>query len=115
YSTTVVPNERPYAGWLYTSSGLISDTGSILERMEITLGVVGPSSLAKQTQREIHKARGFDVPRGWNNQLRNEPGIILSYEKAWKNYLGFGLLDYGMDFTPKAGLMLGNIYTNVSL
>ncbi len=108
---TVIFDERPYAGWLYGSAGLISDTGEELERLELTLGIVGPSSLAEQTQAVVHHAIGAKVPRGWDNQLKDEPGFILAYEKAWKNYLDFGFLGLGMDATPKAGFALGNVST----
>lgn len=114
-STQLVRDQRPYAGWLYGSAGLISDTGDKLERLEVSVGVVGPSSLAYQTQREIHKARGIEVPRGWDNQLKDEPGFILSYENSWKNYADFGLLGLGADFVPKAGFALGNVHTNASI
>jgi len=73
-SSNLVRGERPYSGWLYASAGLISDTGSTLERLEVTLGVVGPSSLAEQTQRDVHRMRGIDVPNGWDNQLEDELG-----------------------------------------
>lgn len=108
---TLLPNERPYAGWLYGSTGLISDTGEVLERMELTIGMVGPSSLAEQTQEIVHKGVGVAVPWGWDNQLKDEPGIILAYEKAWKNYLDFGFFGLGMDATPKMGFALGNVST----
>ena len=114
-SKAIVPDERPYAGWLYGSVGLVSDTGSRLERLELTAGMVGPSSLAYQSQRDVHHVRGFLVPRGWDNQLKDEPGFILSYENAWKKYSDFGLFGMGGDVTPKIGFSLGNVHTNFSL
>src|SRR6185312_7605686 len=39
-------NDRPYAGWLYGGARLYRDNGTSLDRVEATLGVVGPMSLA---------------------------------------------------------------------
>ena len=35
------PNDRPYAGWLYGSVGILSDTGYRLDNLQLTLGMVG--------------------------------------------------------------------------
>src|SRR3546814_2220516 len=47
-------DERPYAGWLYGSIGIVSDTGSRLDHLQLTLGIVGPYSGAKDTRSEEH-------------------------------------------------------------
>ncbi len=39
-------NDRPYAGWLYGTAILISDNDITLDTFQVTLGMVGPSSLA---------------------------------------------------------------------
>ena len=54
FATNLITNDRPYAGWLYASSGLVSSTETELERLELTLGMVGPSSKAYETQKSIH-------------------------------------------------------------
>jgi hypothetical protein len=41
----------------------------------LTVGVVGPASFAEQTQKRIHEIVNADEPRGWNTQLKNEPGV----------------------------------------
>ena len=38
------PTERPYAGFLYGSMGLVADDGVNLDQLQVTLGVVGPAS-----------------------------------------------------------------------
>lgn len=111
FATNLITNDRPYAGWLYASTGLVSNTENELERLELTLGMVGPSSKAYEVQKAIHDAKDIEVPHGWDNQLRDEPGAILAYEKAWKKYMDFGFWGLGFDVTPKAGLAVGNIQT----
>src|SRR5262245_34432116 len=71
-------DDRPYAGWLYGSIGLTAETGQRLDVLELTLGVVGPASLAEDTQQLAHKITGATEPRGWNTQLSNEPGVVLT-------------------------------------
>ena len=61
-------DDRPYAGWLYGSIGLIAETGRRLDQLELTLGVVGPASLAEQTQTFVHEITGSRGPRGWDTQ-----------------------------------------------
>src|SRR3546814_6465678 len=51
-------DERPYAGWLYGSIGIVSDTGSRLDNLQLTLAIVGPYSGAKDTQKYVHEQIG---------------------------------------------------------
>lgn len=47
-------DDQPYAGWLYGSAGLIAETGRQLDQLELTVGMVGPASLAEETQKRVH-------------------------------------------------------------
>lgn len=49
-SRAPIYNDRPYAGWLYGSLGMVSDTGKRLDNVMLTVGVVGPYSYARPTQ-----------------------------------------------------------------
>lgn len=113
--TALIPDDQPYAGWLYTSLGVISDNHETLNSAMLTLGVVGPLSMAEKTQTEVHKIKGVQKPLGWDNQLHNEPGVNFSYERKWKNLASFKLDGFGVDFTPDAGFSLGNINTSTSV
>lgn len=112
--STPILNDQPYAGWLYGSAGVITDTEKSLDNLVLTLGVVGPLSHAEQTQMFIHKYI-TDSPHfnGWNNQLKNEPGIQLAYEHKWRSMYEFSPFGIGFDATPQAGFNLGNINTDV--
>ncbi len=114
-STALVAGQQPYAGWLYGSVGLVSDTGKTLDNVLLTVGVVGPLSGAEQTQKFVHRLTDSEKPRGWDNQLENEPGIILTYERKWRGIFEASPLGFGMDVTPHVGVNLGNINTDASV
>ncbi len=103
-------DERPYAGWLYGSIGLVAETGQQLDQLELSLGVVGPASFAAETQKLVHEITGSDNPRGWDTQLKNEPGVLLTYQRSWRGY-GDPKPGLGADFTPHLGGALGNVFT----
>ena len=105
------PGERPYAGWLYGSVGALSDTGTTLDNVMLTLGVVGPAALGRQTQTDVHRIIGDDKPQGWDNQIKNEAGVELDYERKWRGILEFSPFGLGVDIIPHVAANLGNIYT----
>lgn len=105
------PRERPYAGWLYGTIGMGVESGRQLDQFGITLGMVGPTSLAEQSQKFVHKVIGSDQPKGWDTQLRNEPGIVLTYQRSWREFVATTLLKNEFDVAPHLGGALGNVYT----
>lgn len=109
--------ERPYAGWLYGSVGLGVETGLQLDQVVLTLGMVGPASLAEQTQKAIHKLVNADDPEGWDHQLRNEPGLVLAWQRNWRALVATTFVGNQFDITPHMGATVGNIltYGNVGL
>lgn len=114
-SATPIAGDRPYAGWLYGSVGMVSDTGSTLDNTMITLGVVGPASFAEESQHVFHNIISDDQPNGWDNQLKNEPGIILTYERKWKEFFELSTAGLEADIMPHIGGNLGNINTDASV
>lgn len=103
-------DERPYAGWLYGTIALGVENGRQLDQVLLTVGVVGPAALAEQSQKLFHDITGADEPRGWDTQLRNEPGVVLSYQRTWRpgEHHARG---YGVDFAPHMGATVGNVFT----
>ncbi|PLX49492.1 MAG: DUF2219 domain-containing protein, partial [Desulfobulbaceae bacterium] len=101
---------RPYAGWLYGTMGLGVQTDARMDQVILTIGMVGPASLAEQSQKILHKMTGSDKPAGWDSQLRNEPGLILTYQHSWRHLTG-SLGDLDVDLTPYVGATIGNIFT----
>ncbi len=110
----IVAGDQPYAGWLYGSVGMISDTDKTLDNVMLTLGVVGPLSFAEPTQKFVHHVVDSPQPNGWGNQLKNEPGIMLTYERKWRNFFQISPYGLGADVTPQLGANLGNINTSAA-
>ena len=130
--TALITDDRPFAGWAFATFSLVR--GPVqptfralgqdsrrsrrllaqidsLESFELTLGVVGPSSYAEQTQKTVHDIVGARNPNGWDNQLNDEPGIILSYETRWRSPFFSVVDDFGVDVLPSVGASLGNVFT----
>ncbi|MBY0428112.1 MAG: lipid A deacylase LpxR family protein [Alphaproteobacteria bacterium] len=114
-ATQPMNGDHPYAGWLYGSVGIVSDTGKTMDNVMLTLGVVGPYSLAAEAQGFFHDTIGGIHPNGWGNQLKNEPGVILTYERKWRSMVEFSPFGLAADITPHGGINLGNINTDASL
>lgn len=107
----LVPDERPYAGWLYVGTSMLQESNeNNLENLEFQLGIIGPWALGRQAQNGFHRLFGMDISRGWDNQLSNEPGIVVSYERKWRfgQELGSG---FAIDVIPEAGASVGNVFT----
>ncbi len=103
-------DDRPYAGWLYFTVGLGSEIEDRVDRLQLSVGVVGPASFAEETQKEAHRLVGADQPRGWDTQLRNEPALLLSYERQLRTWVGTAGDGWGWDGTPLFGLAAGNVF-----
>ena len=104
-------NDRPYAGWLYATIALGLETERQLNQIALTVGMVGPASLVEQTQKWVHDITGSREPRGWHTQLRNEPGILLTYQRGWRMLLPTTPTGLAVDVTTHLGGAIGNVYT----
>ena len=107
---TLTEGDRPYAGWLYGEFGVAVQTLKSSEYFTLKVGMIGPASLAAPTQRSYHQLIGVSRPNGWDHQLKNEPGIVIGYQKVWKNFGDLGG-NFGFSSNPHAGVALGNVYT----
>lgn len=107
------PNDRPWGAFLYGSIGMVTLTDNHLDEVEATLGVVGPMALGEPVQRLVHKyITDSPLPQGWDNQIKNEPGLILAWQRSWPMALSGNIGDDTFwSFKPYAGTTLGNIYT----
>lgn len=102
------PRDRPYAGILYGTVGLDRRTSDTLDRFELQLGVIGPASLARDTQIFVHRIIDDPRPQGWGRQLRNEPVFNLNAERIWR--LPVAATDFGeADVLPATGAQLGTL------
>lgn len=104
--------DRPYAAFLYASAGVNTLTYDHVDNVELTLGWVGPSALGEPIQKRFHKLIGSDTPSGWRFQLKDEPALMLSWERSWPQYWAATIEnDWFVRFAPHVGLTLGNVYT----
>lgn len=104
------PGDRPYAGFLYGAMGVVADSGTHLDQLQLTLGMVGPASLAEDSQTFVHTVINDRKPAGWATQLRDEPGLVLQYERAIKLIPPQTLLGGVFDIEPHYSATIGNIY-----
>ncbi len=109
------PADRPYAGFLYFGLGLIDKTDSQLDQVQLQLGVIGPDSLAEESQKFVHRILRDTIPQcGWSYQLRNEPAFVLSDEKSWRTFESGRFLGFSFDIDPHVGGAVGNVYDYIN-
>ncbi len=118
--TDLVTDDRPYAGLLYMGLSWnrrqpdADGRGETLDTREVTLGVIGPLSLARQTQDLVHEVIGVERFRGWDHQLRNEPALQLAFDRKYRGFRGPGAIvpGWSADTIRSLGLRIGNIETS---
>jgi lipid A 3-O-deacylase len=103
-----LPGDYSYSGALYLSHGLESynPEKKFSFQSELIMGVMGPLSLAKETQTFIHNMIGYAPPMGWGNQLPNAPLLNYNFtaeKMLWQPGRAFELIGGA---TAYAGTML---------
>jgi len=106
----LIVDDRPYAGWLYFGAAFHSKDYHLLDTMEVQVGFVGSASLAEQAQDLVHEIRGIDKAKGWSNQLDNEPGLALIYERKWRAFRRPLIANIEFDAITHVGATLGNVF-----
>lgn len=117
-TTSLISGQRPYGAWLYYGNILTWSTPREQQSLEIDIGAVGGSwALGEEVQSGWHSGlrslKGSDAPpdpAGWDNQIRNQPGLQLTYRDRWR------LLDRGtaskvryFDLVPAASVSAGTV------
>jgi hypothetical protein len=106
---------RPNAGWLYASETARALESRRSDELTVTLGVTGPPSLARYTQRLAHDAApAFNRPTDWSRQIGFEPGAIVRYEQRRRPFAYDGSV-VGADLIPSAAVSVGNVLTDAEL
>lgn len=112
FQTQLIPEDRPYAGWLYLGFGLMANQGDwCYDKLQLEIGMVGPYSFAKEVQNYWHSLLGLHVPKGWGNQLDSEPGAVLYYERALRIDEKKDVFGLKSDVIPHIGGSVGNVFT----
>ena len=110
----LIREDRPYAGMTYFGFALYSKSPRRMDILEIDLGIVGPHSYADECQKTIHRWIDSTRPNGWRNQLKDEPVLVVFYERKWKF---FGLVSesgFGYDFIPHVGEQMGKPFQGIN-
>ncbi|WP_367347017.1 lipid A deacylase LpxR family protein [Stenotrophomonas bentonitica] len=112
----VIEDDRPYAGVLVGSFGYNARRGDRLQTTQLTLGVVGPWALGKEVQDAVHDALGDEKFQGWDNQLHNEPVVMLTHERMrrWPADATENLSGWGWDAISHYGGAVGNLSTHLN-
>lgn len=107
----LIVDDRPYAGWTYLAAAFHTRSRERMDTIELQLGLVGPSSCAEETQKAVHDLRDLQQPNGWEHQLKNEPGLAVTYERKWQLDPFFSRGTFAIDAIAHLGCALGNVAT----
>jgi hypothetical protein len=110
-TTTIafLPDERPYAGWLYGGVAVVAETDQELDTWLLNLGVVGTVAQGEEVQNGVHELIGSPEAEGWDNQVENQLAGALIYEHRKRNVWQSDTVGLSVDFCPHVGFSLGNI------
>ncbi|PAF44199.1 lipid A deacylase LpxR family protein [Helicobacter sp. 11S02596-1] len=108
------PSDHPYAAYLRLNLGVHHRSGSVLESMVVSIGMVGPSALGYETQKLIHYLTNNPTFYGWGNQLKNEFIFNLNYQLIKKIYL-WDSRWISSDILPGLDVSLGNADTHFQI
>lgn len=112
-ATALILDDRPYAGWTYLSLALRENRTNRTDTLEFTVGVVGPDSYAEEIQNWVHEKIGSQEALGWDNQLRNELGGIISWQRDTRILsLPDQTSGWGADLGTSFGFSVGNVHTH---
>jgi hypothetical protein len=99
------PFDRPWAAWLYLGGVVQRADDKNLDTVEVDVGMVGPAALGEQVQTAWHHLVGTAGPRGWGNQIPNEPALLVSYVHKHKFKSEY------IELIPHVGATVGNVFT----
>ncbi len=119
-SVAALPDDRPYAGWLYAGAALqvpVFDEDPILRRdrvdqLELDLGVLGPSAHGEKFQNFWHKVFDISDAKGWRHQVGGTMGAMATWETRWRVAAADLGGNIGWDLLPRARVRLGNVRTD---
>ena len=110
-ATAPLPNQHPYAGWLHATFLTAVDSGKTLDTLALDVGLVGPNSGAEWVQNNVHDLIGANEANGWDNQVRDEFGFVVTYERKWRALAEWRRNGLGVDIIPDATISVGNVLT----
>lgn len=104
------PEDRVYAGWLYTGMFAQRATADKLDHVEVNAGVIGPSSHARETQDFIHDWINSNKALGWEEQLDDEFAMDVTYMRQQRFMDGFLKPTEHTDVIGEYGFTAGSVH-----
>lgn len=105
------PTDRPYAAWLALSSTVAASSAHTQDTLQVNLGIVGPSAAGEFVQNTWHEIIGAPTAKGWDYQLKDEPGVEIIAQRL-QLFDGPDLpLGLKTDFGAHVAVALGNVRT----
>lgn len=98
--------EVPYAGVVTVDFTLYKWEEDFFHEYVVTLGMVGPNSLADEFQKSFHHITGNSETKGWDNQLKNDFLYNFSYGygyRFFKHEFSYGKMDILNNFRVDLG------------
>lgn len=102
-------DDMVFAGWLYTGMFAQRATDHLLDHLELSVGVIGPSSKAEQVQKSIHDLLNSDDPVGWDDQLSDELAVDLTVMRKQRLQNGWFKPTESTDFITEYGFTGGSV------
>lgn len=111
---TPVAGDHPYAGTLlgfvgYRDSDPVTSYLTVYDDIELSMGVLGPSSHADDVQRAIHKWLGCKDPKGWDTQLKDEFEVNVTYFKGFDTIVLGKEYGWNLRFATEFGGCVGTL------
>lgn len=106
---SLIQDDRPYAAWTYLAFMAHFKAAHRADYWELNLGIVGPEAMGERVQNQYHDLIGVDKVRGWENQLKTEPTLQLSYQQRQKWIEGLSGGRRFFDVIPFYGASAGNV------
>jgi len=109
------PDDYPYAGTLTWKVTQYAIDDEVTDSVSLLLGAVGPVSLAEPAQKFVHDITDSADPKGWDNQLNNEPLFQLGAGRKWR--LLEGNISGGTDYDVITAVegAVGNFSSNADV
>lgn len=98
----LITDDVPYAAMLGWANTFVAADDRRFTGFEMLFGWLGPGAFGGATQRLVHDGLGGDDPRGWDNQLDNEPIVNFYYMKKRK-LVNARHFDVSVDFDAALG------------
>lgn len=113
--TDLIINDVPYAGAITAHGTWFAFNNKEFYGLEIICGLMGPLSMAEQTQKTAHKIFDSVDPKGWDNQLKTEPLLNINY-MVKRKILSLGSPGgFSMDTAIGGNMGIGNLFTQASV